>query len=159
MQCHGMVTVHRNLPSRFIKLNLQSHGSLTVHMEDDEFPKDKKELYNALRLSRFYLPKIDSTVCTKEWLEKVALKQTWCPGFHEIKLLPCVEEPLKKVVMLELQIAIDKFALDFPLSSRSQPDVKWALDILSSCEPDHRWFQKDYVLTPEESRYSRKSTK
>jgi hypothetical protein len=33
-----------------------------------------------------------------------------------------------------------------------EPDVDWCMDIISSYEPDHRYFKKDYLPSIEESR-------
>ena len=30
------------------------------------------------------------------------------------------------------------------------------MNVLSTCMPEHRWFSREYILTPEESKYSRR---
>ena len=95
----------------------------------DDLPKDKKGLHEGLMRERKYLPDIDSTICTKELLENIALDRQWCPLYTEIKILPCVEKPKKYVVMEELAMALTAWNIHFPITSKKVPNVEWALNV------------------------------
>jgi hypothetical protein len=48
--------------------------------------------------------------------------------------------------------------LKLTIDEQHQPDLDWCVDILSTLNPFHRYFQKHYFPSDEERGYTRKNT-
>ena len=128
------------MPPKTNKVSL-SDISQKIHRRDD--------FYDAMLRNRFYLPPLSSFVTTR-LMEAVRNGDAWMPRHQEIRLLPAPTPPPKYIVCEELQKAIDHFGLRLEVNGNIKPDRDWALHVLSTLQPEHPFFAKDYV-------YSRKA--
>ena len=77
----------------------------------------------------------------KTFLNNVRDGSVWCPKYEDLKLRPCPYPPERVRVLEELEIACRKHKKAFPIKDiKKLPNIEWALNCLSTLEPDHEFF-------------------
>ena len=69
----------------------------------------------------------------------------WIPGFEEITLRPCPFPPLKDHVYDEVILLTSEKKLPLGIDGANQVGLEWLLHMLSTLDPDHRFFEKSFV--------------
>ena len=72
-------------------------------------------------------------------------KVFWVPFYEEIKLRPCPFPPLKDDVFDEVILLTNEKKLLMGIDAANQVGLDWLLTILSTLDPEHRFFQKSFV--------------
>ena len=83
---------------------------------------------------------------------KVKNGELYCPKYSDINLLPCPKKPLKSHIIEEVKRILNLNNWDMEINATHEPDIDWCMEFISSNEPDHRYFKKDYLPSFEESR-------
>ena len=117
-------------------------NKITVE-EANRLIKNRVALYYAMENISWFLPRLSSTIVTSDWLMGVRSGKYMCPKYEEIKLRPCINKPPLDLVIKELIQTIDPNK-DFGFDDTHKPDLLWSLRCLSSLNPNHRFFQKNY---------------
>jgi hypothetical protein len=97
------------------------------------------------------MPKLTATIITIAWMLKVRNGEIYCPQYKEIHLLPCPKKPLKSHIVAEVQRILKENNLNMDINPTHEPDIDWCMDFISSKDPEHRYFKKDYLPSIEES--------
>jgi len=111
--------------------------------------------HRALQKNNFYMPDFSTGICTKEFMLRVKNREFWVPKYDEVSLRPCPQPPKKELL-------VDAILQRFKDLSWSETgwtaevallaNKEWLVNVLSTVAPKHRYFQKDYLPTPEELR-------
>ena len=113
------------------------------------FVKDVKDLYNLALRNGFYLPQQSSSAVNEVMLLNVLQGHYWCPLFKDIKLKPCVKAPVKEVLLNALLKLCRRHMLNVAwIDEKHSPDKDWIVAVLSTLDPNHEIFKKDYVAPP-----------
>lgn len=106
----------------------------------------KSALYDAMLRNGWYLPHKKSQIITVDYLLGVKDRRFFCPKYEDIRLRPCPLPPTKAQVVHEVFLILDKDCnLGFSEADHHKVDTTWALNILSSIQPDHEFFGKSFV--------------
>ena len=95
----------------------------------------------------FYLPSKNSTIITINWMLDVKDGIEWCPKYVDVKLRPCVDRPLKCYILDELCKELIAHNLKVTFDKSHTADADWLIVYLSTLNPEHRYFKKDYIPT------------
>ena len=106
--------------------------------------KNKAQLVKMMHRNGYYLPSKSSTIITVNWMLDVKDGIEWCPKYVDVKLRACVDRPLKSYIMQELRSEIMAHNLKLTFDKSHSADVDWLLVCLSTLNPEHRYFKKDY---------------
>jgi hypothetical protein len=123
--------------------------------EASSIVNSKKSYYEACIRNGFFLPSFKSSLITMEYLIAVREKRILCPMHAEIRLRPCPVPPLKELILGEILKCEQIMGFNIGLSKPEDAwlvDSEWLVALLSTMNPDHRFFRKDYKPSPEESR-------
>jgi len=95
----------------------------------------------------FYLASPNSTLITVQYMLDIKDGVTWCPLYEDVRIRPCPRKPLKQLIIQEVKNELKKKDgnLSNWIDEKHQPDVEWLLVILATLNPEHRYFQKQYV--------------
>ena len=102
----------------------------------------------------------------------------WVPMYDEVRLRPCPKPPLKNFVLKAVENALlekeewrlqtisdleqgnivpndellkaIKRPFELNMTSSHQPDIEWLIVVLSTLQPNHRFFDKSYFPSDEE---------
>jgi len=102
----------------------------------------------------------------------------WVPMYDEVRLTPCPKPPLKNFVLKAVENALlekeewrlqtisdleqgniepndellkaIKRPFELNMTSSHQPDIEWLIIVLSTLQPNHRFFDKSYFPSDEE---------
>ena len=107
--------------------------------------RTRRHMYQSMIRNSYYLPSFKSSLCSLDYMEKVRSGTVHCPRHAEIRLLPCAAPPTKEFLLAELNRVAQKKGLDLGISEKKQPNRDWMLAVLSTMEPTHKIFRKDYV--------------
>ena len=138
----------------------------------------KQDKYEVNQRNGFYMWGYNSSINTVQHIQQVKEGKMWVPMYEEVRLRPCPKPPLKNFVLKavenalqekvewrlqamseleqgnievtdELQKAIKRpFVLN--MTGTHQPDIEWLLVVLSTLQPNHRFFGKSYYPSDEE---------
>ena len=106
--------------------------------------KNKAQLVKIMHRNGYYLPSKSSTIITVNWMLDVKDGIEWCPKYDEVKLRPYVDKPLKYYILQELSSELIAHNLKLTFDKSHTADVEWLLVCLSTLNPEHRYFRKDY---------------
>ena len=95
----------------------------------------------------YYLPSKNSSIITINWMLDVKEGNEWCPKYIDVKLRPCVDRPLKCYILNELCKELMAHNLKLTFDKSHTADVDWLIVCLSTLNPEHRYFKKDYIPT------------
>jgi len=113
---------------------------------------DKLALYHSLQRNRYYVPKMSSRLCSVTYLLGIRKGQLWVPRYEQVRLAPCPLPPTKKEFVDEVfrHLASKNVSvnLGFGPDEWDKVDLDWIKNVLSTLDPEHRFFHKGYV--PEE---------
>jgi hypothetical protein len=100
------------------------------------------------------MPSINSTLLTVKYMINVKDGVFWCPRYDYLKMRPCPRPPLKYLLIEELEKELKAFKeiRNTGIDEKHQPDNDWLLLTISTLNPNHRYFHKDYVPSLVESR-------
>jgi hypothetical protein len=118
--------------------------------------KNKTEQYNAMLLNDYYLMASTCSGCTREYMDKVRSGKYWVPRWTALKMRPCPYAPTKEHFFSEVLKILTTHKLVFGVKSHACCDLDWLKACLATLNPEHRYFQKDYLPSVEESRYVKK---
>ena len=108
----------------------------------------KRHLHEIAQRNGHYVPSVKSSFVTVDYLHKVRTGAVYCPTFEDIRLRPCPVRPHKELVLQEvLRICRlhNKYLGD---CSKQQPNKGWLLKVLSTLDPTHYFFAKNYMPPP-----------
>lgn len=79
-------------------------------------------------------------------MKAVRENKVYCPMYKDVRLLPCPDPPGKTAILREVLKASDLKKLDLGITNEGHiPNKEWLLVVLSTLEPDHLFFKKDYL--------------
>ena len=98
----------------------------------------------------WYVPSWKSGVFNLVYVSHIRKGNLYCPTFSELKKRPCPDHPCKQELTRQVIRAVAKAGknpifFDFDEFTKPAPDIKWLLDVLSTLEPNHLFFKKDYM--------------
>ena len=105
-----------------------------------------KKVYFALMLRNgFHMPKITSSICSLEWMDKVREGSLWIPKDEDVWIKNCAAAPTKINVLLEIEKLLKLKNLgSIGWTDELKPDKQWCLTVLSTLSPQHPFFSKTY---------------
>ena len=108
-----------------------------------------KEFYydSALR-NGFILPYKGSPFVTTEYLYDVVTGKVWCPTIETFIRRNCPTPPSKESVLAEVKAILDLRRETIGNTSKHVPPTSWLLECLSSLDPHHRFFDKNFRPPP-----------
>ena len=72
-----------------------------------------------------------------------------CPMFGDLKPRPCPKPPSRQVLVEEVNKEILRRYRDkskcLKTTAHRMPEQKWLLDVLSSLNPNHQFFKKNWM--------------
>jgi hypothetical protein len=102
----------------------------------------KEGYYEAMIRNLYFLPPIKNSLVTIEWMNLVRAGTIPCPRFGQVNHLPCPTPPSHELIVSEVKRATgSNMGITSP---KKYPCVQWCLRVLSTFEPDHEFFAKDY---------------
>jgi len=126
---------------------MQARPTTTLTVDDfSKYIQNKRDLYEACERNGFYLPRLKTTMVTKEYMRQVIKGSSWCPLRKDIKMLGCPRPPNKSELLDKFWNYIDFNRLELTGVDREKhiPDKRWLLDILATYTPDDEIFGKGY---------------
>ena len=107
-----------------------------------------EDLYEILLRNGLALPMKGQHWLTKKLMLAMFRGEVYCPKFADLKPRPCPKPPTRVVLVEELNKEIElKFkekSKRIQTTSARMPDQRWLLDALSSLNPSHQFFSKNY---------------
>ena len=138
------------------------NSSSTVQLSVNDFAKlvqNRRDLYEAVLRSGYYLPKFKSTMITEEYMHNVITGKAFCPKFSEVKMLPCPRPPTVDVLLKKFhKICKDQNLVHYGVDESHVPDKRWLLDLISTLNPDDEIFKKSYLPPVKETKLSELKT-
>jgi len=113
-----------------------------------DFIRTVSELYRALLMNWFYLPRQKSSCITSIYLGKVMRLEHWVPKHNEVKLRPCLCPPAKELLFTYLQSEASLQAISLGFDKQHMPDKEWMLVALATINEHHLVFAKNYKPDP-----------
>ena len=119
---------------------------------------DKQSLYEAVLRNQYWLPPAKDSLMSTEFMRGVVDQHYWLPKTSEMKVLNCADMPTKYELvdllgekMMNMPSQGEPFDSQFRRTcikmKEKPPSASWMLVILSSMEPGHDIFKKDWVRT------------
>ena len=108
----------------------------------------KKNYYDACLRNGFFMPHINCSLCTMDYMQKIKDKVYWTPKVEVLKFRNCPRPPTKEVILNYLLPAAERnqFNLGIAFEPKEHlPDIKWALTVLATLDPNCVIFNKDYT--------------
>ena len=87
-------------------------------------------------------------------MDKVQSKEFYVPKHEHLNPRPCPTPPVKRRIFEEIQKEMKRVGLNFGIKDSEGADTQYFLAVLSSCNPEHEFFSKDYVPVAQDSKYS-----
>ena len=72
-------------------------------------------------------------------------KVFWIPYYKEVRLSPCPFPPTKDLVFKEVIRITEHRKMPLGIDAPSQVTLDWLLNILSTLDPKHQFFDKSFV--------------
>lgn len=117
---------------------------------------DKTRLYLALYQNGNFLPSEKSPMTTLTYLLNVHENKFQTMTIRDVRKAPCHDKPAKFVILHELLKAqkthpvYKNYNFGIKWEDRKKTDKIWMLEMLSTIDPNHRFFQRSYVPSPAE---------
>ena len=126
-------------------IQVPQHRTFITAREASLYVRNLDDLYKALVLNWFFLPKRKSTCVNTEYLVGVMQKKYWVPKYPQLQLRPCVNQPVKDLCVAYLEQEAAQQAIDLGFKdSKHAPDKEWIIICLSTLNPNHQMFSKNY---------------
>ena len=118
---------------------------------------NQKHMINLMLRQGYYMCSYKSGFITNDYMQAVRYGNIHCPLTKFIKLRACPDPPCKADIVEALLTEAANYKeanrpkplnLGFTRESKCFPDKLWLLHVLSTLNPDHRFFQKDYMPPP-----------
>ena len=124
-----------------------------------------KDYHAACLKNNYYVPALNSPLCTKEFLLQVRSGEVWVPMLNDVKLGACPFPPSISVIQIALVEFLDQ-NVDACSDESAKPRIRvlanhlrarpgdkpFMLAILASIsERKHRFFEKDYLPPKKQS--------
>lgn len=119
---------------------------------------NKQTMHEGLLRNQFFCPKLKDNIMTAEFMKGVVgFRKYWLPNASDIRLRNCVQPPcrfeLAKLVSSKMILTGPTNEEPFDSSFRrtaemiveKPPSAPWLLALLSTMDPNHVIFNKDYV--------------
>ena len=106
-----------------------------------------EDLHDMMVRNGYYLPTKSCHWMTKKVMLSMIMGQTYCPKYKDIKVKTCPKRPYRIILVTEInkeiesQISSEK---ELVYTSTRLPDLNWLLTVLSTLNPNHKFFQKSY---------------
>ena len=121
----------------------------------------KEERFEANVRNGFYMWHFNSSINTVKNIQEAKEGKLYVPRYEEVRLRPCPKPPLKSFVIkavqeelekkeqwrLELLEQVDNGTLE---TTEEEMQFLQLLDVLSTLNPDHRYFHRSYYPSDEE---------
>ena len=67
-----------------------------------KFIRNKKTTYDAMKRDGYWMPAMQSAICTNQWMDKVRFDaNVWCPKHPNVTVRNCTDPP-NKTVLIEI---------------------------------------------------------
>ena len=106
---------------------------------------NKKAFYKAMIRNQYFVPQYKSSLCCVKWMQRVRTGKYHCPKVQDLRPMNCADPPLKEEILEHLLGYAKDKGLNMGISMKRMPDKHWALQVLHSFKPDHKFFKKDYL--------------
>ena len=119
---------------------------------------DKQSLHESLRRNQLYCPKLKETIMTVQFMKGcIGNRYYWLPKTEDIRIRNCVDPPPRGELA---RLVYEKMAATAPSGdacfdgafrrtaqelARKPPNTEWLLAMLSTMDPNHGIFAKDWV--------------
>ena len=107
---------------------------------------NKKHFRELVLRYGYYLP--NSSFCSVAYMHGVLGGSMYYPKYKEVRLLPCPRPPPKPELLAAVQTALARNGKTIGDTSRLCPDAKWLLAVLSTLNPHHLFFRRNYQPPP-----------
>ena len=106
----------------------------------------KKIYYSIMIRNGFHMPSITSSICQLDWMDKVRNGIHWIPKDHELKIKNCAAAPKKDLILREIdKLLKTKKYKSIGWDEDLTPNKKWCLEVLSTLDSAHPYFEKSYM--------------
>ena len=105
------------------------------------------EIHEILFRNQVLMPDINSRLCTKEFMIGVISGQVHLPTMNNVVVRNCACPPPLIVILGEVQRLLNEKNAHLDVLTR-KPDQEFALRLLSTLDPNHAVFSKEYVYVP-----------
>ena len=134
-------------------MSTQSTNRISLFHSNEFVVKNKRDFHEGLDRHGYCLPPFKSAGVTIDYLTKVQSKLVWCPLYVEVKIRSCYNPPKKDVVYQEVVLHLSQYGTKpFGLSDASKVSAEWLIKCLSTLNPDHRFFARNFQLYESESK-------
>ena len=116
-------------------------------MENSDTINSKKHFKDMLKRYGYCLPRGDS-FCSVEYMADVLGGRCYAPKYVDVRLRPCPKPPLREVLLAEVELELQKQRKTLGDCSKQMPDTGFLLTCLSTLNPQHRFFARDYSPPP-----------
>jgi hypothetical protein len=138
----------------------------------------KDEKYEANVRNGLYMWHFNSSINTVKSIQDAKEGKMYVPRYEEVRLRPCPKPPMKSFVIKAVLAELEKKELwrvdlieqiesgqlevsqeEFQFLQRTfqlniththSPDIDWLLNVLSTLNPDHKYFHRSYYPSDEE---------
>ena len=107
-----------------------------------EYITCKADLHEAMDRNGKMVP--DIRYCTIDYLVKVQEGVFWCPNYADVKLRSCYRKPKKEDILNQLRDMCHQRQLELGIINHNKIDGEWLLRCISTLNPEHHWFKKDF---------------
>ena len=95
----------------------------------------------------YFLP-VNTAFCSVNYIQCVLDKIYYCPLYSELTLRPCPRPPTKQKLIEKIEFILKKKGKTIGNCSKTAPDIKWLLAVLSTLDPKDPIFERNYVPPP-----------
>jgi hypothetical protein len=118
----------------------------------------KTDYYNAMLLNDYFMMTLKSSGCTIAYMDSVRAGKFWVPKFTTLKMRGCPYAPTKEHFYQEIISILKERNLDYGVKSHQACDAFFLQVCLSTLNPKHRYFAKDFLPKVLESKHARPPT-
>ena len=108
-----------------------------------------EDLHEILLRNGLYLPSRGGHWLTKKTMLAMYKAEVHCPMYGDLKPRPCPKPPSRQVLVEEVNKEILRRYRDkskcLKTTANRMPEQKWLLDVLSSLNPNHQFFKKNWM--------------
>ena len=123
-----------------------------IEVDEDEvagWVRSPKHFYELLLRNQYLMPDFKSTIITMPWMMDVRNGDIPIPKTDQVQYRNCATPPTKEILIKECQKAVNH---ELGIKKWKQPDIPWLILFLSTCNPNHRFFDRAYTYRKQQSK-------